>query len=368
MFASVFILKDTVQHRKQITTPVLRTIQTLYGSFSVTEQVIVDLIDSKAVQRMKKIDQYGLFSQFNKKHASFSRYDHSIGVWAILKKYGASIEEQIAGLLHDTSHTVFSHVGDRVFKISDFKKSYQDKVHEWYLKQTEIPKILKKHNFDFDVVSDEKNAYLMLEQSRPDLCVDRIEYNLRGGLVDELVTKEDVQVMLNDLTFKDGKWFFNTKEIARKFSNIPLSLTENVWGSHDSCFIDSFLAVAVLRAMEIGLVSKEEIHFSTDDIVWGKLVKSKDSLIKDYVRFAKKYKELYAVYNHNNCDQVIKTKFAGVDPLVKQQDGSLVRLSSVDRTYAKDYLDVKNRMEKGWPVRILGELALRSEYQLAMFS
>ena len=32
----------------------------------------------------------------------------------LLAKKGASLTEQIAGLIHDVSHTVFSHVIDRV--------------------------------------------------------------------------------------------------------------------------------------------------------------------------------------------------------------------------------------------------------------
>ena len=44
----------------------------------------------------------------------------------LIKKLGGSVEEQIAGLLHDVSHTAFSHVIDYVFdnKMKVIMKKY----------------------------------------------------------------------------------------------------------------------------------------------------------------------------------------------------------------------------------------------------
>lgn len=203
-----------------------RKIETIYGTFYVADPAILDLIDSDVIQRMKKIDQYGPIG-----FKSFSRYDHSIGVWALLKKFGASREEQIAGLLHDTSHTVFSHVGDKVFKCAEQKDSYQDKIHEWYLKQTCVPSILKKYKIPFDIIDHKDSRYQLLEQDLPDICADRLEYNLRGGLVEGLITQKDITNILNDIIIKDDKYCFCTQEAAKKFCEISLYLTEHVWGS-----------------------------------------------------------------------------------------------------------------------------------------
>lgn len=85
----------------------------IYGEFEL-EKVLEDLIVSKPVQRLKGIHQGGASYLVNEKWNE-TRFDHSVGVMLLIKKLGGSIEEQIAGLLHDVSHTAFSHVVDFVF-------------------------------------------------------------------------------------------------------------------------------------------------------------------------------------------------------------------------------------------------------------
>ncbi len=79
----------------------------LYGSFEI-DGVLEELILSERVQRLKGIHQAGASFLVNSKW-NISRFEHSIGVMLLIKKFGGSVEEQIAALLHDVSHTVFSH-------------------------------------------------------------------------------------------------------------------------------------------------------------------------------------------------------------------------------------------------------------------
>ena len=82
---------------------------------------VMPVINSDVMQRLKDIDQSGAARYLGVKLPAFSRYEHSVGVYALLKKAGALKKEQVAGLLHDASHTVFSHVGDYIWakKIDD---------------------------------------------------------------------------------------------------------------------------------------------------------------------------------------------------------------------------------------------------------
>src|SRR5690242_7788429 len=91
-------------------------LQTIYGTFEIQEPVIIDLLESQAMQRLKKINQHGINDVVNPEYA-FSRYDHSVGVFILTRMFGGSLEEQVAALLHDVSHTVFSHVGDLIFSV-----------------------------------------------------------------------------------------------------------------------------------------------------------------------------------------------------------------------------------------------------------
>ncbi len=61
----------------------------IYGSFNVTESVLVDLTNSKAIQRLKCIAEAPRF-QNNDTMISSNRYQHSIGVMLLLRKYEAA--------------------------------------------------------------------------------------------------------------------------------------------------------------------------------------------------------------------------------------------------------------------------------------
>ena len=104
-----------------------KTFETFFGNFDVEEPVLIELLESNAMQRLKKINQYGV-ATFTTHRENYSRYDHSLGVFAILRMNQAPIKEQVAGLIHDVSHTVFSHVGDWIFK-----KEYQDKDYQNFI-------------------------------------------------------------------------------------------------------------------------------------------------------------------------------------------------------------------------------------------
>ncbi len=86
----------------------------IYGTTTITEPVIQELMQSEAMQRLKKVNQYGAsFYRFS--HLTTNRFEHCVGVYLLLRKFNAVTEEQVAGLLHDVPHTVFSHVVDFVF-------------------------------------------------------------------------------------------------------------------------------------------------------------------------------------------------------------------------------------------------------------
>ena len=178
-----FSLKDNAYFKKeklinqQILTN-LKTInlETIYGNFEINDPVIIELLSHPMMLRLKNIRQYGV-NYYVIKSETYHRYEHSVGVYLLLKKYGASLKEQVAGLLHDVSHTVFSHVGEWIFDHKDGLSSYQDDNHDSFLKATGFAEILEKHGFTLASINHKHNNFSLLEQDLPDLCLDRIEYN-----------------------------------------------------------------------------------------------------------------------------------------------------------------------------------------------
>jgi len=142
----------------------------IYGDFEFSG-VIKELINTKVFQRLKKIHQGGPVFLVKPK-INQTRFDHSVGVMLLIKQLGGSIEEQIAGLLHDISHTAFSHLIDYVLDIEE--EDYHEKRYEEVLKDEELIDVLKNNGFATEKFLD-LEQYQILEYPLPNLSADRIE-------------------------------------------------------------------------------------------------------------------------------------------------------------------------------------------------
>ena len=129
-------------------TPIV--IETIYGTITITEPVLIELLNSQAMARLKLINQYGI-RKVIKPEEEYTRYQHSVAVLYLLRHFGASLEEQVMGLLHDVSHTAFSHVADYLFGTVLDYYSYQDKIFEWYVAHTDLGPILEAIQFELDL-------------------------------------------------------------------------------------------------------------------------------------------------------------------------------------------------------------------------
>lgn len=147
----------------------------IYGNYNI-EKVLEELIKCQPVQRLKKIYQGGA-SYYVNKAWNVTRFEHSVGVMLLIKKLGGSIEEQIAGLLHDASHTAFSHVIDVVF--DNQAEDYHETIYQQVIEESDIPEILEKHGFDYQRILFDHTKWTLLEQPAPELCADRVDYTLR---------------------------------------------------------------------------------------------------------------------------------------------------------------------------------------------
>jgi hypothetical protein len=327
-----------------------KTINTIYGQFVVTEPILIDLLNSDAVLRMKKLNQFGI-SHYVQDDGPYTRYEHSVGVFALLRRYNRSIEEQIAGLLHDASHTVFSHVADYLFETKSIEDSYQDSIHKWFLEKTDVAQIAAKYGYTIDDFMHKSGKFMALEQDLPDLCVDRIEYTLYEhalelGLEKIDLVHERVEYLLGHLHFKDDKWFFDDLDAAKMYAQIPLEFTKIRWASDCGMYTYTMAAKMLQRALDIKLIDYNEIHFGTDDIVWQKLKNCPDSQIQNFIDKICHYRNAYRLSGINDYNMHLKGKFRGVDPYVATNNG-LRRLYKLDQDFAKEYDLLKAQVLEG---------------------
>lgn len=325
-------------------------VDTFYGTVDVTEPVLVDLIHSAPFQRLKAVHQYGV-AFYTTHRENYTRYDHSLGVFAILRIKGASLKEQISGLLHDLSHTAFSHVGDWVFGKEFQEGDYQSTIHKLYLKTTGIEDLLAKYGYTLDDILPLEKNFPMLEQPLPSLSADRIEYNIQGAYYQNFLTKEETRELLQDLVYSEGRWIISRKDLATKLMRFSLFMTEDCWGSPVNYATSRWLADAILRGLKTGLISWNDLHFGVDQDIWDKLSSSQDPLIKNRMTMLAHPDEYYRIVPRDEATIFVKFRCRGIDPWIKHE-GKTVRLTSIDPQLAAALQTTQEKAAEGWPLQI----------------
>jgi hypothetical protein len=330
------------------------TIPTFYGPIEVEEPVLIELIHSPALQRLKSIHQYGV-AYYTTHREEYNRFDHSIGVFAILKVKGASLQEQIAGLLHDVSHTAFSHVGDWVFGKEYQEDDYQSTIHRLYLAVSGVEEILNRHGYTIEQISPKRKEFIMLEQSLPNLSADRIDYNIQGAYYQNFLTREEALEFFHNLLFESGKWITTNQDLAKKLTLFSLHMTENCWGSAVNYVTSRWLADAILHGLSTGLLSWNEFHFGIDQHIWDKLSTSKDPLIQTKMAMVL---DPHSHFRHTEplqANTFVKFRCRGIDPYIRQEE-AIERLTALDPEIAALFQQTKKRAAEGWQLELITQL------------
>lgn len=328
-----------------------REIQTFYGIIEVDEPILLELIDSPAFQRLKSIHQYGV-AYYTTHPEEYTRYDHSIGVFTILRLNDFPLKAQIAGLLHDVSHTIFSHVGDWIFKKAHQEKDYQNSIHLSYLHQSGLATILQKHGFCAEELLPTEDSFPFLENSLPNLSADRIDYNIQGAYHQKFITYEEALILLKDLQYVDGAWRGTNSELLKKLSLFSIFMSQDCWSSPHNYVTSLWLAEAILRAVELGSITYHEIHFGVDEQIWNKLIGHPDAVIQEKMEMVLNAKKYYLIVKDDEADFVVKSRFRGIDPWI-QVDNTILRLTSLDPLFKCEFFKADKLFKEGWGIKII---------------
>ncbi len=296
----------------------------VYGEEEINEQILIDLINSEPIKRLKKISQFGLPEEYYHM-SSFSRYEHSLGVLILLRRLNASLNEQIAGLIHDISHTAFSHAIDHVLG-DPLKENYQDNIFQEFIENTKIPGILKKQGYDYKKVINH-DSFSLLEQPAPLLCADRLDYSLREMVFFDLDINKDQ--ILSSLKVIEGKIIFISKNFAEKFSKLYMQLQEKHWAGDESKLRYHILADILKRAMDKKIISLTDLN-RDDYFVINKLLESKDDFTLNKLNLLKK--RIVIKETNSNEGVVLIKKYRYIDPYVLH-NGKLIELSRLSLEY-----------------------------------
>lgn len=335
------------------------SIETFYGVLDVHEPVLLELIESPAMQRLKRIHQYGV-GYYTTHTEDYNRFDHSLGVFAILRKAGRPLDEQIAGLLHDVSHTVFSHVGDWIFKVDDKESDYQNSIHAEFLENSGIETILNRHGFEGRYLLPKREWFPALEGPLPGLCADRIDYNIQGAYHRGVITQSEAIMLFEGLEFSGFEWTVNSPELMERVGRFSLQMTQDCWGGPVNHVLSEWLADAIRVALEIGDLSMEAIHHGFDDEVWKLLIRNEDARIQENMHSILEGQHGIEIVRQEDADHVVYTKFRGINPLLRLDEG-VVSLCQWSSDYSQFFEATREQCLRGWPVRVrpvaLGELS-----------
>lgn len=318
----------------------------IYGTVEISEPVLLELMQSRAMQRLAGVSQHGITALLGIT-PPFSRFDHSVGVMLLVRRLGASIEEQIAALLHDVSHTAFSHVIDFVFD-DHSGQSYHEEKKEPFIATSDIPDILDRHGWDWREFLDE-TGFALLEQASPALCADRLDYFLRDLEFLGLASGKEIGAAVGSLTVEGGKITVTSPDAARWMAYTFIEADRASWSSFREVGLYQLTAEAIKAAIKFGFIVEADL-WGTDKVLWNKLCSANHPDVKGLIdnitpgtRFT---------WDAEHPAFSVATKVRSIDPPVVSGK-AVTPLSGLDPVfgrYREDYLAGKQGL---WPMGIV---------------
>lgn len=236
----------------------------LYGNVELPA-IFRDLLNTVALKRLSGVHQSGAIFLVNP-DMSHSRLEHSIGVTLLIRVLGGSELEQIAGLLHDVSHTAFSHVGDYVFENKE--ENYHEQVYADVLLKSEIPAILLKYGYHIDQVLN--GDFPILEQPLPDLCADRLDYTLRDSLHGGIITRYSARVFLQHIKLQDEQIVVTDEVQADWINDVFKRLNDDLFNLPLHVYANQELALIIREFLQSGFLKEGDL-FRDDTFLLNKI-------------------------------------------------------------------------------------------------
>jgi HD superfamily phosphohydrolase len=296
---------------------------------------------TRPIQRLRGIYNNACVYSINP-WKDFTRYEHSLGVMLFLRLKGASLEEQIAGLLHDIPHTVFSHAVDFLFNDESFE--FHEKFHEKLVTESLIPTVLERHGYDLKRILDENN-FSLLENKIPNICADRIDYTLR-----EFVAKEGknpkIKEYIDNITIHKKSFVFTDKEIAKEFSERFLEMIQR-WGSAEELATQQIIVSLLKMGLDKKIIDYDDL-FTTDLKVFNKLKAAHDKEIDE--KFKLLNPNLKVKNDPEDYDYYAKEKNRYIDPFVLNENK---RVSEIYPEFYNLLKDHKEYIKKGIYAKII---------------
>ena len=246
----------------------------VYGEVSITDPALLGLLATPTFQRLRGVRQAGP-SAIAFAFKDVTRFEHSLGVHVLLGRLGADLKQQVAGLLHDISHTAFSHAVD--FLVTSDEQDHHESLKPQMLDRPDIAAALKPLGFQPRHFYDDA-IYPLLERPLPLLCGDRLDYFLRDGLACHVITPRQVDRILHHLTVIESTIVFDNLAVAREATALFDVMNRDWWASLTEAFIYNEFADALREGFRLGVLREDDL-LTEDAKVLAKLDTASSPLI-----------------------------------------------------------------------------------------
>ncbi|MFS0749279.1 HD domain-containing protein [Oceanobacillus sp. 1P07AA] len=317
----------------------------IYGEFEI-DGVLVDLVESDPVQRLKGVYQGGA-SALVSDEWNVTRFEHSLGVMLLVKRLGGSLEEQIAALLHDVSHTAFSHVIDHV--MGNQQENYHELIFQRLIEESTIPTILENYGYNYQTILLHNDQWRILERDAPHLCADRVDYTLRDLYRSRQIERQDIEQFLEDLTIMDGYMYLRTISIAEWFVQIYYQEVLDYFLHPKNIYAYDQLSKVLRYALDENVLVEDDF-LKQDSQILELLNKVGNKDITEMLKSIHKGIQVETV--DDKFDIYIKMKPRFIDPGVVIGD-EVIPVSHVSARVKQMNNYAKERAEKGTGIRII---------------
>lgn len=306
---------------------------------------LLPFLESPALQRLAFIGQscgteYCKYYEYALIH---SRLDHSLGVASIIWHFTQDQKQTLAGLFHDISHTVFSHVGDFFLGDTKHHASSEQYTQELIEQDKIIRKELKNLNISLEEVND-YTLYPIADNPGPQLSADRLEYTLTNLYALREVSLDQIQNIYDDLrVLKNEKqeleiWFQTFKQ-AKLLGEYSIKNCEGCYSSYESVSAMAFLWELFKKVIEKKLITHKDLYYLTEPEFIKLLEKDTElTAMRDFYTHLKSYKisRYYPKTDNYFVSSLSKRRY--IDPLIATEEGNQ-RLSALSPEFCekRDY-------------------------------
>ncbi|MCK4811424.1 MAG: HD domain-containing protein, partial [Methanosarcinales archaeon] len=179
------------------------------------DDIMLSLVDTPAMQRLRRIRQLGLTS-FVYPGANHTRFEHSLGTYHLANSLSGRIDDEtgrlelrVAALLHDIGHGPLSHVTENLIK-RHTGRSHED-IYHVIKEDLDLGRIFEENSLDVSrVASHIKGETNLGAALNSEIDVDRMDYLVRDAHYTGVPLSVDLIRLIHEMRFLDGKLVINS--------------------------------------------------------------------------------------------------------------------------------------------------------------